>query len=195
MEKNNEIVIKTDKELKIFMSPIRQKIIRFMRIEGKSITAKYIADKLNMSPPSAQHHIKQLESLNIIEFDHSEVINGITAKYLKLTDKNISFGQNIDDDLSLERDVLAKNILNEIYNGYEKTITNMRPVLIEEFNKDNKFADFLSGVVHLTEEESKELYFMINDFLEKHSKASTDTHPFEYALVTYRTDLNNNGKG
>ncbi|ASW44179.1 helix-turn-helix domain-containing protein [Clostridium isatidis] len=191
MEDSNKIVLKTDKELKILMSPIRQKIIRFMRIEGKPVTSKYIADKLSMSPSSAQHHIKQLESLNIVEFDHSEVINGITAKYLRLTDKTISIGQSLDDDLSLNREILAKNILSEIYDNFQSTITKMKPLLVDELNKGNKFADFLSGVVHLTKEDANELYSVISDFIEKRSKPSNDTHPFEYALIAYRTDLNN----
>lgn len=186
---NNKIVIATDKELKIIMSPIRQKIIKIMSIEGKPITSKHIADKLNISPSSARHHIKQLEFLNIVENDHSKVINGITAKYLKLTDKTISLGQNISDNLSEERDIIVRNMINETYNGYHNLIKNNRTLLTDEFNKGNKFADVLYGVVHLTEEESNELFSLINDFIEKHSKSSTVTHPFEYALIAYRADL------
>jgi len=73
--KNNKIVITSDKDLKIIMSPIRQKIMKLMRVEGKTVTSKYIADRLNITPSSARHHIKQLEQLEIIETDHCEVIN------------------------------------------------------------------------------------------------------------------------
>ncbi len=38
---------------------------------------------------SAQHHIKQLQQVEIIEFDHNEIINGITARYLKISDKTM----------------------------------------------------------------------------------------------------------
>ncbi len=187
--KDNKIIIKTDKELKIVMSPIRQKIIKLMRTEGKSITSKYIADKLNISPSSARHHIKQLELIDIIKPDYSEVINGITANYLKLTDKTISLGQNINDNLSDERDILTRNMIYETYNGYQKLIKDYRTLLTNEFNKGNKIADVLSGVVHLTSEEANELYDLINDFIKTHSKSSSDTHPFEYALISYRSDL------
>ena len=190
--KENKIIIATDKELKIIMSPIRQKIIKIMGIEGKPITSKHIADKLNISPSSARHHIKQLELLNIVENDHSEVINGITAKYLKLTDKTISLGQNISDDLSEERDIIVRNMIYETYNGYQNLIKNNRTLLTDEFDKGNKFADVLSGVVHLTEEKSNKLYELINDFIKKHSKSSTTTHPFEYVLIAYRADLKDN---
>ncbi len=190
MKNNNQIVLKTDKELKIVMSPIRQKIIKTMNLEGKPVTSKYIADKLKISPSSAQHHIKQLEQIGIIEFDHIEIINGINAKYLKLSAKTISIGQNINDELSLERDILAKNILFETYSEFQNILSTMRPDLIEQYNKGNKMADQISGVVHLTTEKANELFDLINDFIKNHSKATDDTHPYDYALIAYRADLN-----
>jgi predicted transcriptional regulator len=190
MENNNQIVLKTDKELKIVMSPIRQKIIKTMNLEGKPVTSKYIADKLKISPSSAQHHIKLLEQIGIIEFDHIEIINGINAKYLKLSAKTISIGQNINDELSLERDILAKNILFETYSEFQNILSTKRPDLIEQSNKGNKMADQISGVVHLTTEKANELFDLINDFIKNHSKATDDTHPYDYALIAYRADLN-----
>ncbi len=190
MDKKNMIVIKSDKELKILMSPVRQRIIRLMSREGKPVTAKYIADKLNISPSSAQHHIKQLEQVGIIEFDHNEIINGITARYIKLSEKTISIGQDINDDLSSERDVLARSILSNTYSEYRKLLTSKRKKLIEEYNKGNKMADQMSGVVHLTQEKANELFDIMDDFIKKHSKASKDTHPFEYLFLALRADLN-----
>lgn len=194
MENSNKIILKTDKDLKIVMSPIRQKIIKTMSREGKPVTSKQIADKLCISPSSAQHHIKQLEQIGVIVFDHSEIINGINAKYLKLSERTISIGQNINDDLSSERDILAKNILFETYSDFQNLLTTNKTELIEEFNKGNKMADQMSGVVHLTTEKANELFDIINDFIKNHSKAYDGTHPFEYALIAYRTDLNKNRK-
>ncbi|WFA07781.1 helix-turn-helix domain-containing protein [Tissierella sp. Yu-01] len=185
----NKIILSNEEELKVLMSPIRQKIIKQMSIEGKPVTSKHIADKLQISPSSAQHHIKQLQNIGVVEFDHSEVINGITAKYLRLSEKNISVGININDDLNLERDVLAKNILFETYNDYQNVINTMRPVITEEFNKGNKVLDFLSGAVHLSQDDANKLFELIDDFVEKHSKAAEDTHPFEFALISYRADF------
>lgn len=190
MENNNYIVLSTDKELKILMSPIRQKIIKIMSREGKPVTSKYIADKLDISPSSSQHHIKQLQQIGIIEFDHNEVINGITARYLRLTEKTISIGQDINDDFTSERDVLARSILNKTYDGYKELINEKRQLLAEEYRKGNKFADQLTGVVHLSTEEANELFDIIDNFIKKHSRASDNSHPYEYALIAYRADLN-----
>ncbi len=190
MENNNYIVLSTDKELKILMSPIRQKIIKIMSREGKPVTSKYIADKLDISPSSSQHHIKQLQQIGIIEFDHNEVINGITARYLRLTEKTVSIGQAINDDLTSERDVLARSILNKTYDGYKELINEKRQLLAEEYRKGNKLVDQLTGVVHLSTEEANELFDIIDNFIKKHSKASDNSHPYEYALIAYRADLN-----
>lgn len=194
MERKNHIILKTDKELKILMSPVRQKIIKIMSKEGRPVTSKYIADKLNISPSSAQHHIKQLEQVGIIEFDHNEVINGITARYLRLSDKTVSIGQDLNDDLSPERDVLARSILNEAYKGYNELITSKREFISEEYRKGNKMVDQLTGVVHLTVDEANKLFSIIDDFIKEHSRASDNTNPFEYALIAYRADLNNNDR-
>jgi len=190
MENNNYIVLSTDKELKVLMSPIRQKIIKIMSREGKPVTSKYIADKLNISPSSSQHHVKQLQQIGIIEFDHNEVINGITARYLRLTEKTVSIGQDINDDLTSERDVLARSVLNKTYDGYKELINEKRQLLAEEYRKGNKFADQLTGVVHLSTEEANELFDIIDNFIKKHSRASDNSHPYEYALIAYRADLN-----
>lgn len=190
MDKKNFIVIKTDKELKILMSPIRQRIIRLMSREGRPVTAKYIADKLNISASSAQHHIKQLEQVKIIEFDHNEIINGITARYIKLSQKTISIGQDVNDDLSSERDVLARSILSNTYSEYRKVLTSKRRELTEEWKKGSKMADQMSGVVHLTQEKANELFDIIDEFINIHAKASDNTHPFEYVFIAFRADLN-----
>lgn len=190
MENNKYIVLSTDKELKILMSTVRQKLIKVMSLEGRPITPKFIADKLNISPSSIQHHIKKLQEVGIIEFDHSEVINGITARYFKLSEKTVSIGQDINDDLSSERDILARNILNDTYNGYKELINEKRQLISEEYKRGNKFADQVTGVVHLSTEDANKLFIIIDDFVEKHAKASENTHPYEYALIAYRADLN-----
>jgi len=83
-------------------------------------------------------------------------------------------------------------MIYETYDGYQNLVKNYRAILTDEFDKENKMADILSGVVHLTESEANELYDMINIFINSHSKSAEDTHPFEYALIAYRADLKEN---
>lgn len=195
MENKNMIVLKTDKELKILMSPVRQKIIKIMGKEGKPVTPKHIADKLEISPSSVQHHIKKLEEIGIIEFDHTELINGITARYIRLSEKPVSIGQDLNDDLSAERDVLAKSILSKTYNEFIELLNKKRKFISEEYKNGNKMMDQLSGVVHLTSEDANKLFNLIDDFVKSHAKASHNTHPFQYALIAFQADLIDDEKG
>lgn len=48
---------------------------------------------MDISPSSVQHHIKKLISLDLLELDHTELIQGITARYYKFTDASSGFYQ------------------------------------------------------------------------------------------------------
>ena len=77
------IVLDNEKKLRIYTLPLRQRIMRKMSISGVPMTAKQIADLLEITPSSAQHHMKQLMSIGLIEADHHEMINGIKANYMR----------------------------------------------------------------------------------------------------------------
>lgn len=190
MDNKKPIVLSQEKDLRIYMMPLRQKIIRTMRVEGRPVTAKYIADKLGISPSSASHHIKQLQQIGIVEFDHTEVINGITASYLRVTDRTIRLGTGINDELSDDRDVMTRNMIYDMYDGLSKATDTVRS-MEEPLDEEEAFlmAEMLSGVMHLTTNEMKEVYSIINKYLSEHEKAADDTHPYSYMLMAYRNDL------
>jgi hypothetical protein len=43
----------------------------------------------------------------------------------------------------------------------------------------------LSGVIHLTREEAKELYGVIRTFLDSREEKKEDTTPWEFTLIAY----------
>ncbi|NLT49026.1 MAG: helix-turn-helix transcriptional regulator, partial [Clostridiales bacterium] len=71
------IKLTTKKELNIYMSPVRQQLLRQLSIANGPMTPKMLSDSLGISPSSVQHHIRKLSELELIELDHTEVINGI----------------------------------------------------------------------------------------------------------------------
>ena len=174
-----------EKELRIFMLPLRQQIIREMRIVGKPMTTKQIADKLNITPSSAKHHLSKLQELDLVKFHHSELINGITANYMELNDVNVRIGQNFDDEFNEVRDVYSQNILFEIYQGYQNIIKNNRPI------NNLHIGDFLTGIIHLSDEKALELIEMIKNFIDKNKEVNKDSNPYEFALVYYKTNSEN----
>lgn len=176
-----------EKELRIFMLPLRQQIIREMRILGQPITAKQLADKLNITPSSAKHHLNKLKELGIVEFHHSELINGITANYMHLNDVNIRIGQNLDDEFSDIRDVYSQNIISQVYKEYQNVIKNNHPI-----NSDLNIGDFLTGVIHLSDEKMVELLSIMKAFIDENKDIKEHTNPYEFALVYYKTNLAEN---
>lgn len=57
-----------------------------MQIIGEPVTAKNIADRLGITPSSTKHHLEKLELIGLVELSHTKLINGIAAKYIKLSD-------------------------------------------------------------------------------------------------------------
>lgn len=56
----------TEKEQKMFMNPVRQRVFRTMKIIGAPITAKGLADAPKMPPASTKHHLTPLESIGLV---------------------------------------------------------------------------------------------------------------------------------
>lgn len=178
------ITLSTQEDLKIFMSPQRQKLIREMRISGSPMTPKSIADMLGISPSSAQHHIKKLMQLGLIELDHTKLVNGIQARYYKLTDVNVSIGMQLQDELSDERNIIMQNRLINVLHGFRKLSDAKIP-----FDSKQNYGDFSSGVLHLTPSDSKELLDIIRNYISTHETRTEDSEPWEYALILYNAGV------
>lgn len=182
------ITLTTEKELKIVMFPLRQKILRELSILGRPFTAKQIADKLGITPSSAKHHLGKLQEIGVVSFDHNELINGITANYMKLNDVTIRIGQNIDNEFNNECDLFSENLMSQIYSQYLEAIKLKRTKYPDKF-----LGEFVSGVVHLSDEKMKELLSIVHDFIDEKKDAGEDTNPYEFALIGYRADLKDKG--
>lgn len=179
------IRLTTEKQLRIFMLPLRQKILKAMYIEGRAMTAKQLADRLSITPSSAKYHLQKLEEIGLVVLDHRMSINGIIASFYRTTGANVSIGNDRFDDFCGERDAFVKNMLADAYDGYKDLV---------EKHRDRKnvgfIGDIVSGIVHLTESQANEIHKAILQFLHDNDQASMDTKPWHFVLVGYRADLN-----
>ena len=178
------IKLSSQEDLKIFMSPQRQKIIRNMQISGSPVTPKAVADMLEISASSAQFHIKKLEALGIVELDHTESINGITAKFYGLVDADIRIGSDTEDGMAGERTAIMQNLMNNTFDGLIKLGKKNLPVDIAAQN-----GDFLNGILHLSEKDSQHLLKMIREFVSTHEKKAENTNPWDYTFIMYNTEV------
>ncbi|MGB4406192.1 MAG: helix-turn-helix domain-containing protein [Sphaerochaeta sp.] len=170
----NTIHLSDDKDLQVFMHPLRQRILTLLAIHG-SMTPKQVADSLSMTSSSAKHHILKLVGLGTVEVDRTALINGITATYYKRTDATISIG-------SVEggpRAALAQNLLKEVQDGF------FSQDRVPEDEDGHCMGDMLTGVLHLRAEEADELIGIIRSYIASHEKIGTKTLPFVYSLVAY----------
>lgn len=178
----NKISLTTKQELDIYMNPTRQQLLRQLSLSDTSMTPKMLADKLKISASGVQHHLKKLISLGLVELDHTEVINGITASFYKLTHVQVQIGLEKDDELNQQREVLMQNSIFNILSGFQQRLHKVKessePV-------SNSMGDVMTGVVYLTPEESAKLMKMIEDFIQQHSIPQNNTQPWEYALIAY----------
>jgi DNA-binding transcriptional ArsR family regulator len=184
-----KIKLSTKKELNIYMSPVRQQLLRQLSIANGPMTPKMLSERLRISPSSVQHHIRKLSELGVIELDHTEVINGITASYYKPAQVTVQIGLDASDELDPQREVLMENIIYEAYKGFRRQM-KMRSNAGEVISPDEskKWGDIGGGVVHLTDEKAMELLHLITEFIAKHSIPQPKTSPWEYALILYKTE-------
>ena len=184
-----KISLSTREELSIYMSPVRKQLLRELSIANGPLTPKALSEKLNISPSSVQHHIKRLQSLGIVELDHTEVINGIKASFYKRAQVLVQIGLEKADDLSAEKEALVQDSLVRIFNGFNK---QMHKRINQSGSRDvdmlSKWGDVLTGVVHLQEDKAVELMEHIRAFLEEHSEPTKNTSPWEYALIAYNAE-------
>ncbi len=185
----DHIKLSTKKELEIYMNPVRQNLLRLLERSKLPMTPKQLSQKLDISPSSVQHHIKKLESLGVITLDHTEVINGITARYYCPTYVNVRIGLDHPDDTQLQKEVLVQEQIARTYEGF----LTQKKKFIEQFNNEDlesrwDLGDILTGVVHLSPGEGEELLKLIKDFLDAHAVPSAEKSPWEYAFILYNAE-------
>ena len=177
-------VITTDEELKIFSDPYRMKIIRTYMSNGVPLTVKQCADYMGEVPAKVHYHVKKLISINVLELDHVEVINGINAKYYYLPKPY--FTVKLQDK---ESDLLYKQL-----NKVEPIIAN----IIEDFKKDFFIASSKAVGSKTTNHKDvgvitvKDIYLSEEDFSELSEKitvlgndySTTDKNKKKYSLLT-----------
>ncbi len=184
-----KITLATREELNIYMSPVRQQLLCELRISKDPMTPKALSHKLKISASSVQHHIKKLISLGLIELDHIEVINGIRASFYRQAQVLVQIGLGKSDDLSSQRFALIQDSISQVYDGFCKHMKKRMSIQgSNDLESMWKWGDILSGVAHLNEQESDGLMKLIVSFIEQHSRPTTGSTPWEYAIIAYKAE-------
>lgn len=187
-----KVILTTKAELDIYMSPMRQQILRELSIAKAPMTPKMLADRLQISASGVQHHIKKLMLLGLMELDRTELVNGITASFYKLAQVSVQIGLGQSEDLAEQREVLVQSLIAQVYEGFRRQMKRISGRKEKNASADHEMGDILSGVVYLNEQESAELMKLITEFIEQHSAPASDRSPWEYALILYNAEEKKN---
>ena len=91
-ENGTVIYLETEKDLRVYLHPLRQKILSVLERNPEGMSAKQIADTLGIAPSSAGHHLQTLEQAGLVELDRIEIIHGFRAKLYRNTPVTVSVG-------------------------------------------------------------------------------------------------------
>lgn len=189
-----KIILSTKEELNIYINPTRQEILRILSLSSDPMTPKMLSDILGISASGVQHHIKKLLLLNLIELDHTEVINGINARFYKASNVTVQIGLESSDGTSQQRKAIMQASISGVYDRFNSHLeenVKENPMRAEELAVHG---DILTGIIHLSHEDSAELMSIIRKYIDDHSTSSKEKSPWEYALILYDTKYRSNSQ-
>lgn len=164
------ITLKTMNEIKIISNPIRMRVLRNYYAIGKPATVKQMAVYMGEVPANIHYHVKKLLEINVLELDHTENVNGITAKFYKPSAKSIKIddeNNTISDGYINEKEIIVSNIFDD---GKKEFIKSLKA----HHNDDEKGTLFASSI-ELTEAEYQEVVAYITDLVENKGVTEDDT--------------------
>lgn len=182
MEQQKVLDITTEKQLRTYMHPLRQKILFELSICPAGMTAKQLADKLGVAPSSAGHHLAELEKLGLAELAHTEVIHGFTAKFYRAADVEVNIHSQSDAG-GIHQAMLQNDMSQRVARTGEVGAWARAGQLPDAPLRSS----LRSGVMHLTPAQAVELDAWIKEKLSCYSEPGPGTHAYEFAFLT--TDL------
>ena len=150
-----DLVLSTIKEIRALTDPYRQRLMKALERMGRPATAKEVAQSLGESPSKEHYHMGVLMEHGIVEQHHTESIHGITAKYLKVTDRRIKI--NSEDGKGEEMFEAVNFFFEQGRTAYIEAMNKVKNAVDKE-----RFEDFEGHMtqtyIYLTEEEAEALY-------------------------------------
>jgi len=178
------IKLETKEQLNIYANVTRQRLLRALSIAGEPLTAKDISGQLGISPSSVQHHIRKLLQLGVVAVDHIAMVNGIRATYYVPVQATVQIFSS-DGHADVQRAVtmsLVNNVLTGFISSAEHRIE--KGILFERMRD---YGDVMTGFLHLSDDDRKELFSIIDAYLREHEAPRGGTSTWEYALILYDT--------
>lgn len=177
-----QLFLHTEKEMRIYVHPMRQKILNLLALNTGGLTAKQLADRLAIAPSSAGHHLSALESIGLVQLARTQQVHGLTAKYYEAAPVEI-WMRDTEPAASEMKNAMMQDMVNGIYNRMMQAVRGLEAQGRTPGPGDG---DTMAGVVHLTKAEAARLHETLLAFFAAHSQPGEGTLPYEYAVIAYR---------
>jgi DNA-binding transcriptional ArsR family regulator len=183
-------IISTMEELKVISDPLRLQIIAVYREHGKPLTVKGCADILNEVPAKIHYHIKKLLSINILELDHVEVINGINAKFYRLIKKGLKLElEETNKDTMADSFKHISNVVISQLENFKIDFLNSANKAMDEKDKNLQDIGWLTNyTLYLTESEMDELKDLIFEKVSQFNKKDASKKKYIFISGLSRKD-------
>lgn len=175
--------ITTREQLDIYMNPQRQRLLHEMQVLARPATCKQLADAMGISASSVTHHMRKLETLGLVEVDHTELVRGITARFWRAVPTEVALRANEDGDLQEEKMLLVDYLNQQVFKGMRSYVAS--GAVEREERLGLAHGELRSGVMYLTEDEARSFQRMVNDFLEAHDEPREGAVPWEFSVAGF----------
>lgn len=182
-------VIKTNEEFKVISDPYRMKILSVVAGSEEGMTVKMIATELNEVPAKVHYHVKKLIAADILMLDHTEEINGITAKYYiaKYTDFEIGIDEAQNDKMKkIQIDNVTKLLVDQIDSFKEDVINRANKVKQLEPKEKSHDGFFSTPTLYMTKEDMISFQKDYTELVKKYAKKDTEKDKYSalFGIIT-----------
>lgn len=193
VDKGERIFIaSSEEELQVLSSPQRQRIFKIMQSEGVPMHGKEIGDHLGVKAASAHYHLKKLERVGVIKQSHTQVVNGITARYYEVTVDSVilseGFLESTDDSLTKQKMLLIHNTFNANRDAFIKSLHQSIQQQTGD-NGENRLHLALDFRLYLSGEDTELIQKDIDELFTKYASPASGKKPHSVWL-SINTDEN-----
>lgn len=173
-----QVVLDSMSDFDIYMNPQRLRLLHKLALCGAA-TPKELSRQLGISASSVQHHIKKLLELDLVELDHTEQINGITAHFYRPVPVSIHISE------PLSREMTTSGQYAALMQGLSEITADFSARLAE--TQDGEMANAMSstGIIYLTPEEAAAFQQQVADFMRAHSQPHEGSGTWEMAALLF----------
>lgn len=177
-------IISTTKELKVFSDPFRLNIINVFRENHEPLTVKGCADILNEFPSKVSYHVKKLIDIDVLELDHVEVINGINAKYYKLSHEKfkIQIKEDTEDVVRKNVDYVNSIVISQIEQFKVDFLNMSQRAINDNVKESHEVGLFSNNKIYLSKEEYHELEAYMMKFIQSHNEKDESKNKYSFAF-------------